>query len=378
MNEMNEEKIIRFLNGDFEEGELREFEEWLNADEQNTSLFNSIRDVWLASAMYLKSENFDATKGYKKAVWMMNWRKSKQKAAGRKRKLTLFLTYAAMILVLLSIGAGFDHYLTLKQRASQESEIVEIFSPLGSKSLVTLPDGSKVWINAKSKISYTTDFNKNDRIVDLTGEAYFNVTSNKEKPFIVRTQHLTVRAYGTEFNVAAYPDDDAVSATLVKGNIVVSTEDNNASTAEYHLKQKENITYFIKDKSLHSSLDQEKKEENKDENVVASKVENHVLLKKNIKTLLYTSWKDETWVIEGITLDNLATQLERRFNTRILINSNELKQYKFTGTIRNETLEQVLGILVMTTPMKYKIDVGEVSWDLDKELQQKYSRLLNR
>ncbi len=126
----------------------------------------------------------------------------------------------------------------------------------------------------------------------------------------------------------------------------------------------------------------EKKEEKttvkKESPVPAKKAVDHIQLKKNVKTVLYTSWKDETWVIEGITLDDLAKQLERRFNTSIIINSDVLKNYKFTGTLRNETLEQVLQILVLTTPLKYTVDVGEVTWDLDPALQKKYSKLLKR
>ncbi len=378
MNGNNEEIIIRFLNGELGNKELQEFEKWLDNSEENTRQFNAMRDIWLASALYMNHENFDVQKGLKKAGWLMKWRRMQEQSTRRKRKINVFLRYAAMVLLLLSMGTFFGWYTTIHRENASKPEICEIFSPLGSKSQVTLPDGSRVWINAKSKITYRTDFNTHDRIVDLTGEAYFNVTTNKDKPFIVRTPHLTVKAYGTEFNVAAYPEEKTVSATLVKGNIVVRTIDNADSQLEYHLKQKENITYYIEDRSVHSAASQEKKAEKKEKPVSTKIPDDNIRLEKNVKTILYTSWKDDTWLIEGITLDDLAKQLERRYNTKIIINSEDLKNYKFTGTLRNETLEQVLRILVLTTPLKYTVDVGEVKWDLDSALQKKYSKLLQR
>ncbi len=382
MNEMNEETIIRFLNGQISNDEIGSLEEWIDASEENSLLFNSVRDIWLASAVYIKAENYDAAKAVRKARWFVNWRKSRERSLKLNRRINGFIRYAAAIILLLSVGSMFGWYVTTNYGKAGKPEICEISSPPGSKSLVTLPDGSKVWINAKSKISYTTDFNKDDRIVDLIGEAYFNVTTNEKKPFIVRTPHLTVKAYGTEFNVDAYPDEKTVSTTLVKGNIVVSTNDTNGTPAEYHLKQKENLTYFIRERSVRTGIVQEKKQEkitpSKPSPVSTKNPGDHIQVKQNVKTLLYTSWKDDTWVIEGITLDDLAKQLERRFNTRIIIDSNDLKNYKFTGTLRNETLEQVLRILVLTTPLKYTVDVGEVTWDLDPDLQKKYSKLLKR
>jgi ferric-dicitrate binding protein FerR (iron transport regulator) len=93
---------------------------------------------------------------------------------------------------------------------------------------------------------------------------------------------------------------------------------------------------------------------------------------------LYTSWKDENWVIEGMPLDELAVLMGRRYNNRIEIRDDALKLYKFTGTIQNETLEQVMVILSMTTPLEYTIGKGNANWMLNKNLEKNYTRILKR
>jgi ferric-dicitrate binding protein FerR (iron transport regulator) len=103
-----------------------------------------------------------------------------------------------------------------------------------------------------------------------------------------------------------------------------------------------------------------------------------IQIRSNIKPELYTSWKDDKWVIEGMPLDELARLMGRRYNSNIELKDSALKQYKFTGTIRNETLEQVLVILSMTTPLEYTIGKGNVTWMINTNLERNYTRILKR
>ena len=115
----------------------------------------------------------------------------------------------------------------------------------GSKSQITLPDGSKAWINAGSKLSYRGDFNQSDRIVNLEGEGYFNVTSNKAKPFIVQTAHLKVKAFGTVFNVKAYPEEKTVETTLVEGIVEIEAGDMTKSEETLYLYSQAQTKYHL-------------------------------------------------------------------------------------------------------------------------------------
>ncbi len=90
MNEINEEIIVRFLNGQLNNDETDVFEEWIHASKENANLFNSIRDLWLASAVYLKSENYDATRAAKKARWFIDWKKSRERSLRMNRRINTF------------------------------------------------------------------------------------------------------------------------------------------------------------------------------------------------------------------------------------------------------------------------------------------------
>ncbi len=382
MKEINEECIIRFLNGKLGESETIRLQEWIELSEENTTYFESIRDIWLSTSVFVDSNNYDHEKALKLVRWKINQKshvKHHRRSSKKSKTINLqqVFRYAAAILLVLAMGtvAG---WIT-RGKISQNGETAcMIESPSGSMSVVTLPDGSRVWINAESSLKYDANFNLKSREVLLDGEAYFDVSTNKEKPFIVKTPHITVSAFGTEFNVKAYSDEKTIVTTLVEGNVVVESTDNESGSFKYTLKPKENITYFINDRSYITEKQEPKKEEKAAEPVKMVEPERNITLNKGVKTELYTSWKDEDWVIEGVTLDELAIQLERRYNTSITINTESLKSYRFSGKIRNETLEQVLEILRLTTPMKYEIETGKVTWELDPKLEKDYQKLLKK
>jgi ferric-dicitrate binding protein FerR (iron transport regulator) len=97
----------------------------------------------------------------------------------------------------------------------------EIRAPFGARTEIILPDGSAVWLNAGSKIKYMNVFNRDNREIQLNGEAYFKVTKNTDLPFDVKTGDLSIQALGTEFNVKSYDDEDIIETTLVEGKIAI-------------------------------------------------------------------------------------------------------------------------------------------------------------
>ena len=127
---------------------------------------------------------------------------------------------AILLLPLLILSA----YLYFKPASQIAETYQELFTPYGTWSVVNLPDGSKVWLNAGSSLKYPTQFNDKQRVVSMQGEAYFEVESDKEHPFIVKTKQLTVEATGTAFNVNAYAPDHVAAVTLVKGKVAVTLD----------------------------------------------------------------------------------------------------------------------------------------------------------
>lgn len=380
VNQFSEELIIRFFNGKLDKDEIRELQKWINSSEKDLIEFETYRKIWLAAAIHLPNNKFDAQTAWEKTARQIHFNESGKGfiyTFRNNKRLQKILQIAAMFIFFVSVGAVGSWFIFSSQNIQFMNQSCEIVTPRGSKSQITLPDGSIVWINAGSKLSYTGDFNQTERVVNLQGEAYFNVKSNKEKPFVVQTSCLKVKAYGTVFNVKAYPEEKTIVTTLVEGNVVVEAKDNANETYSYTLKPKQNMIYHIK--TGLSELPGEKI--TKKENLKLEKTETGkevVRVINDIKPELYTSWKDENWVIEGIPLDELATLMGRRFNTKIEIQNDVLKLYKFTGTIRNETLEQILVILRLTAPLEYQVGKGSVTWQLDKKLEKQYSRLLKR
>ena len=246
----------------------------------------------------------------------------------------------------------------------------EIVVPLGAKSIVTLSDGTKVWLNAGSKLRYPVNFLAKSREVYLEGEAFFDVAKMKSKLFVVKTFNLNIKVYGTQFNVKSYPEENQIQTTLVKGSVAIeSTTEKNT----IYLKPNQTVTYY-KSIPKKSSAEKPKPE-------VASKnkkidVADKVVMIPEIDPLPITSWKDSLWIIDGEELDHLAVKLERRFNVRISFQSESLKKYRFSGTLKEETFEQVLKIIRLSAPIQYSIENNNVVFTEDHLYKKNYDKMI--
>lgn len=365
--------IIRFLKGNASFSEEKELTEWIQASPANKEEFIASRNIWVNSSMGVIAHKTTTNK---------RWRDLHHKLGGKHRMMIRYspaflLKIASVVVVVFITGMLAARYM-MDNRPEDRSIACEIVTPLGSRTNLTLPDGTNVWLNAGSKLTYDNTFNHNLRNVYLQGEAFFNVQPNKHKPFIVTAGKINIRALGTSFNVKAYSDENTVSATLVEGIIQVNGV--NDHQFSYTLKPQQNIT--IVKSPTHQFISATIGQNNDVVKAPASpnKISpvKPIELSSRIKTILYTSWKDSHWTIEGEPLGNLAVLLERRYNVKIHLDSPELNSYKFTGTIKNETFEQVLQFLRYTTPLKYKIGKGEVWWEIDPQLEKQYSKILEK
>ena len=182
---------------------------------------------------------------------------------------------AILLLPLLIVSA----YLYLKPASQIAETYQELFTPYGTWSVVNLPDGSKVWLNAGSSLKYPTQFNDKQRVVSMQGEAYFEVESDKEHPFIVKTSHTSIRVTGTSFNVRAYADEDTESTTLISGTVRI-----NSGNEAFELVPNQHYTY----------------NKNTGTNTVA-----------NVNTDLYTSWESGSFIFLNVPLENVMSYLSK-------------------------------------------------------------------
>ena len=226
---------------------------------------------------------------------------------------------AILLLPLLILSA----YLYFKPASQIAETYQELFTPYGTWSVVNLPDGSKVWLNAGSSLKYPTQFNDKQRVVSMQGEAYFEVESDKEHPFIVKTKQLTVEATGTAFNVNAYAPDHVAAVTLVKGKVAVTLDQKKTIS----LSPGEKIDY-----NLATSL--------------------YNVNKTN--TYKWCSWKDGILIFRDDPLEYVFKRLGQTYNVEFILKDAELGKYSYEATFEGESLNEILRLLEMSAPIRCK------------------------
>jgi ferric-dicitrate binding protein FerR (iron transport regulator) len=369
-DEKLDDLIVKLLTNDIKPEEYKVLQEYLQSKE-NKLYFDSFREIWQTSASIGNISGLDKLQGW-------NNIKSQAGITGntnnsfKARTVRQFLKIAAVILMLISGSSTITWLITSKQQQKNQSpEITTISSPLGSKCKIVLPDSSLVWLNAGSKITYTSNFNKTERRLYLEGEAYFDVTTNQDKPFLVQTSDIMVRALGTRFNVKAYREENEITTTLEEGKIDIRLL-GKSLPEEIILNPNEKVVYHKKN----NQLTEEKPVLQNNQLPETRKTDNVDIIEINsdINTELYTSWKDKRWIIEGENLDDLSKILERKYNISILFNDEELKTINFTGIIENETIEQLMNALRLTSPLAFEMSKDTIWLNLDKQLEKKYKQ----
>jgi transmembrane sensor len=376
--------IVSHLTGSITERDLMKLEEWINASDENRRYFNELKDSWILSMKMkgVSSEQTDESwSTFKNRFTKNRFRLGLGVGSGSQEKVSFnkYLKLAASWLLIFAMGSFVTWWFSGRSKeatALQTSRITEISTPLGARSMIRMPDSTVIWLNAGTTITYSQDYGQLTRTLNLNGEAYFNVAKDSLHTFIVNTAGITVRALGTRFNVKAYPEEKTISATLEEGKIdirVISMTDKNERVL---LKPKDKLIYHketqLTEKYIESPEDKVSHETNRP---VKPK---EINLLSNVRTELYTSWKDSRWIIYREPLSTLAPMLERRFNLRILFDDEQLKKYKFTGIIENETIDQILNALKLTAPLDYKISKDTIRLSMDISSNEEFKRIMTK
>ena len=233
---------------------------------------------------------------------------------------------AAIALVLITTGSIF---YAIRSNKSEPTYYSSVEAMRGQKSNITLPDGTKVILNSESTLKYNTDFNQKSREIALDGEAFFEVAKNTNLPFVVQVGNLSIKAVGTAFNVRAYSNENIVSTTLTEGKVSVKTP--------YETMD------LIPNERMEFSRDEKKLEKIQLENAKLS-----------------LGWLNDQLSFENTTLAVVASNLSRIYNVEIELSSESIKQQRFTGIISNNSLQSVLRILSLTSPIRYTIKDNKV------------------
>ncbi|MFT4093407.1 MAG: DUF4974 domain-containing protein [Niabella sp.] len=239
--------------------------------------------------------------------------------------------------------------LFIKQQNSPPSPREEniVATQRGSKSYTVLPDGTQVWLNADTKISYGKSFGAGSREVTLTGEAYFDVVKDASKPFVVHTEAMDVMVLGTAFNVSAYKGEMHTEATLIRGSVEVSLK-------KYHDK-KVMLKPFEK-LSVKNTPDLATKKEQTQQQETSmftlSKISKAPLDSGSAET----QWVQNRLVFANSTLEEIVVRLARWYDVNITVTSQALKQTRYSAEFDNTTLDEVMQSLKLAGGFNYKID----------------------
>jgi transmembrane sensor len=251
-------------------------------------------------------------------------------------------------LVLIVFSALRFYFFNNKEQAPVKKSLSKIFTHNGSKTNVILPDGTTVKLNAGSQLTYDKDFGNLDREVNLTGEAYFDVVKNKEKPFIIHTKKIDIKVLGTAFDVKSYPGE-STETSLVRGSIEITFKNNPARK----IVLKPNDKLIVSDKKESSNF---VRTQSPEPTVAIS----HLNYARGDSTIIETAWVQNKLVFKAETFRDLALELERWYNVSIQFNDSEIENLQFTGTFENETIQQALEALQLSGRFYYSIRDGQI------------------
>lgn len=317
--------IAKYLSGEASETEKEELFGWMDELPANKRLFEENKRIWEKSHSYFSASEVISDREKIKDQIIQQLSKPAKRV-----DLSVWVYRVAAILA-LPIMLGIGWYLG-SGRNTAETAMCEVTAPKGQISKCVLADGTQVWLNAGSTIKYEPTLSGKIREVSLDGEAYFKVSKNKHKPFVVTTKYAQIKVLGTVFNLKAYSGDNKVETTLEEGSVEFSMNGSSAKPVE--LKPGEQIVF--------------------------NSTENKLTMRK-VETYLHTAWKDGKYVFKDADLKTIIAELERLYDVRIHLQNDSLLQLHFRGMFEYEqNIFSALETLERTTNMKYRMDGRDI------------------
>ena len=372
---MNDEKInallFRCLEGMADNEEYEQAWRWVHQSPQNKAYYGKMRDTWIAADL-LKP----VAKDRQTQIWSELERKIQSQASGK----VVWIQYLKWTAVAAAVVLAY----ILGIQTSEKPRNIEIAkgeytieAPKGGKSLMTLSDGTKVWLNAGTTLLFDQSFGEQNRLLSLQGEAYFEVAHDAQRPFLVKTSGITIAALGTAFNVKAYPEEDIIETTLVEGSVRIETNEQSRTKAAPVVLEPNQKVVFHKSMQSISVFNHDDQQDLSDEIIPEtlhgfSKIE----LSTDVDVEISTSWKDKRWIVMGECLGAFAAIIERKYDVALVFEDPELENYRISATLEEETIEQLFNAIRLTVPVDYKIERNHVYLRINRELKKKYDRLI--
>jgi transmembrane sensor len=280
------------------------------------SIFNTIEEK-ISADIYVKSQ-YTLSQSTTNTTLVQEINKSK---FSLKRYLSIAAIFTGLIL------GGYIAYLSgINFFGKTQTTVVTVAK--GQRTFCSLPDGTKVWLNSDSKLEYPKKFSKHFRRVKLLGEAYFDVVKNPKQPFIVEASMISIKVLGTKFNVKSYPTEKTIETTLESGSVSLEKKDAVSGTKPVIIKPQQKATYNIDHQNF--------------------KLE-------TVNSELLTSWKDGKLIFDNELIDDVIVKIERHFGMKVTFSNNRADD-RITLTIKKESIDEVLRLIQLTTPVNFTIE----------------------
>lgn len=325
---MNVDKKIltQFLNSKGSDVNHSDVIHWFNSIEHEKSLREYSLEEWDEMRENAETPGYDETvvlgRIYREIMHKVTQKKPKTNVSIRILK-TLAKIAAVLFIPLLAL------YLTKDNRQISRASIsyTEIYSPLGARTQFYLPDGSKGWLSGGSSMKYPESFPGKTRNVSLKGEAYFDIKTNPKKPFVVNVKHLNIVAKGTSFNVRGWKDVPEAEVVLVEGKVEVYYQNQSNPKLLAELNQGQLFHYLPETTGSYIQMvDVEK----------------------------YISWTEGKLMFRDDPFEEVVKRINRWYNVNIVIKDKLLESYKYVATFEDETLDEILKMLTISAPIRYR------------------------
>ncbi len=315
--------MTRKFSGEASDEELRQLDGMIASEKELAARYNYMLQYW---SIHANGSEGDIESSLNKLLT-----KIEVPVIGtKKRKLSGYWMAAATIAAVL-VGAGvFIFFSGDKTLNSGTVALVEKNNSKGTKSVLELGDGTKIWLNADSKLQYPSVFKGNTREVSLSGEAFFDVSKNAAKPFIIHLSNGTVNVLGTSFNIRAYDNENKVETSVATGKV--------AFIPRYQDTGKKQDTLFITpDRKLKYIYTAEE------------------LVISPSSAIEDKAWTEGKLIFKSMTWEDIGMELERSFGKKIVFDDDEIKKLRLTGSFQNNTLDEILYYLAKTADFDYEI-----------------------
>lgn len=332
-----EELVFGYFAQDLTPAQEQELLDWLQQDPAHKKIYARLADEWAVAHVPLFIANRQKALDH---FFDQQQQREHPRKQSRMRSFSFVRYVAAAILALVTLGATvyLMHQHGANERYAQEGSATlptssEMSTPMGMTMQMLLPDGTKAWMNAGSTLSYTYNETAKLREVHLEGEAFFDVVPDATRPFVVYSDELAIQVLGTSFNVKAYANDPQVKVALVSGSVNVKLQQTDEAM-DFTLSPERMLTFYKADECV--AITHFKKQ-----NVLA--------------------WKNGDLRFENLSFAAIARDLERKFDVRIHMESQQLPKEIFTGSFSAAySLNQILDEVDVENKYQWRKENGEL------------------